>query len=695
MPFDPIPLWKKAPFLRLLPFLIIGILLQQTFNIVVLTCWMVFAIGILFYISYSFLSFEQKLRQYWITASGTILLLISIGTLIMHYNDVRTKPLWYGHIYKSGDTIVGRCIEPLTEKNKSYKTQIAVEGIIKDGKIQPATGNVLVYIDNKIQANNFPLGSTFLLSSTLQQIKGTGNPAAFDYSEYCVRQGLFHQTFVRNNQYALLKIDTKISWLDKLIFQQQQHIIQILKQYIPQAAQGIAEALLIGYKEDLDKDLVQAYSNTGVVHIIAISGLHLGVIYALLLLILKPFTRFKWMQWIKPIILLIGLWMFSWLSGASPSVLRSAVMFSCIIIGQSFNKQTSIYNNLAASAFLLLAYNPYYLWDAGFQLSYAAVFSIVVGMKNIYHLIYIKNKWLDAIWKFNAVTLSAQLFTLPFVLYHFHQFPNYFLFSNWIAVPLSSIILIGEIILICFAWITPLATFIGKITGWLIVQLNHYIQWLNDLPGSIVDHIYFPISYTLLLAIIVSMGMYAWIHQQKKYVNLSVALCILLMSIRIIDYQKNFNRQQLIVYAVPKQSAADIQMGHQYSFWGDSILLHQPSLLNFNCKPARTYYQCFNMMNYISKPSFYTTQIGGKQIIFCAKGLAHWPIQDSNKSQIIVVANNSQLPLQEIAQQNPNTHIVWDGSNTFKKVEQQKAVCAKLHLQSHYVTTDGAFVAEL
>lgn len=690
-----IPLWKKAPFLRLLPFLIIGILVQSYIPISTIIYWIIFAIGIVLYFIYSLSSFNWKAQYQWITGLATVLLLVSIGALIMYYNDVRNKPSWYGHTYQAGDTIIGRFVEPLTQKNKSYKTQIVIEGIVHNGCIQSTTGNVLVYIDNKIQVNNFLLGSTCLLSSTLQQIKGTGNPAAFDYSDYCSRQGLFHQTFVRNNQYALLKTDAKISWLDQLIFNQQQHIVQLLKQYIPQPAQGIAEALLIGYKEDLDKDLVQAYSNTGVVHIIAISGLHLGVIYALLLLLLKPFARFKITRWINPIIILIGLWMFSWLSGASPSVLRSAVMFSCIVLGQTFNKQTSIYNNLAASAFLLLAYNPYYLWDAGFQLSYAAVFSIVVGMKNVYHLIYIKQKWLDYIWKFNAVTLSAQLFTLPFVLYHFHQFPNYFLFSNWIAVPLSSIILIGEIILICFAWLSPVATLIGKITGWLIVQLNHYIQWLNDLPGSIVDHIYFPISYALLLGIIVSIGMYAWLHQQKKYLILAILFGIILSSIRIIDYHTSLNRKQLIVYAIPKQSAVDVQIGNEYNFWGDTALLHQPAILNFNCKPAHTYYQCFNRIGCLLKPSFYSTQINNTQIIFCTQGLEHWPMQHSNQSQIIVVANNSKLPLQEIAQQNPNTHIVWDGSNTLKKVQQQKIECKQLHLHSHYVTLEGAFVAEL
>ena len=690
-----IPLWKKAPFLRLLPLLIAGILLQYYISIPTNIYWATLIISVLLYVIYAILPFRWKLRTQWLTGFSIALLLTSVGAIITYYNNVQHNPLWYGHAYQSGDTLVGRIAEPLTEKNKSYRTQIAVEGILKNNSIQPATGNALLYIDKQLQPNNFKLGTLCVLNVPLQIIKGTGNPAAFDYSEYCAKQGLFYQAFVREHQCVALKAEAKTSWLSAIIFKQQQSIIQLLRKYIPFSAQGIAEALLIGYKEDLDKDLVQAYSNTGVVHIIAISGLHLGVIYALLLLILKPFARFKIMRLIKPVLLIAGLWMFSWLSGACPSVLRSAVMFTCIVLGQTFNKQTSIYNNLAASAFILLAYNPFFLWDAGFQLSYAAVFSIVVGMKNIYHLLYFKHKWVDAIWKFNAVTLSAQLFTLPFVLYHFHQFPNYFLCSNWIAVPLSSIILIAEIILICIAWIAPVAKFTGHVTGWLIDRLNGYIQWLNDLPGAITDHIYFPILYALLLAIIISFGMYAWLHQQKKYAGLALILSILFMGIRIMDYHKSLNQQQLIVYAVPKQSAVDIQTGHHYAFWGDTALLHQPTLFNFNCKPARTFYQCFNMMESLPKQSFYSTQLANTQIIFCAEGLKHWPLKPSNQQQIIVVANNSALPLQEIAQQNMHTSIVWDGSNTLKKVERWKAECAQLQLATHYVTTQGAFVATL
>src|SRR4029078_261665 len=140
-------------------------------------------------------------------------------------------------------------------------------------------------------------------------------------------------------------------------------------------------------------------------------GLHLGLIYWLLTLILKPLQRKK-VKWLRPALILAGVWLFSLLAGAQPSIIRSAVMFTCIVLADSLTRKSSIFNTLAFSAFLLLCYNPYWLWDVGFQLSYAAVLSIVVFMQPIYNLFYIKNKLLDLIWKLNAVTIAAQILTV-------------------------------------------------------------------------------------------------------------------------------------------------------------------------------------------------------------------------------------------------------------------------------------------
>jgi len=176
--------------------------------------------------------------------------------------------------------------------------------------------------------------------------------------------------------------------------------------------------------------------------------MHLGLIYVMLIWIFSRIPYLKRSSILRIIFVLSCLWLFALLTGGSASILRSAVMFSCIIIGENFSRRASIYNSLAASAFILLCYNPFYLWDVGFQLSYLAILGIVILQKPIYNLFFIKNKSLNKLWKLTAISLAAQTFTFPICLYYFHQFPTIFLFTNLITVPLSTVILFVEIFLI-------------------------------------------------------------------------------------------------------------------------------------------------------------------------------------------------------------------------------------------------------
>ena len=298
-------------------------------------------------------------------------------------------------------------------------------------------------------------GSQLVFSRPLQEIKNGGNPGSFDYKTYCLFQGITHQVYLTKDDFVVLPT-TETNAFALFIEQSRKWVVATIRNYIPgEKEQGLAEALLIGYKDDLDKNLVQAYSNTGVVHIIAISGLHLGLIYWLLLGLTKPLKGNKKLIWLRLVLIIGSLWLFTILAGAQPSVLRSAIMFSIIALGEVLLRRTNIFNTLAFSALILLCLNPFWLWDVGFQLSYSAVLSIVLFFQPVYNWYCPQNKALDFLWKMTSVTIAAQILTLPISIYHFHQMPLLFLFTNFIAVPLSSLILIGEIML-CALFFIPL-----------------------------------------------------------------------------------------------------------------------------------------------------------------------------------------------------------------------------------------------
>ena len=428
-------IWKKAPFLRLLLPLIAGIILEFYFKFEIRSIAIVFSVLISAYIFFRILPLAYRFKLQSFPGIIITLFMINAGLFVTWQKDIRNHANWYGKYYDSASFIIATISEPPIEKNKSYKAIAAVGAIIKKDSVYPAKGNLLLYFAKDSSQNNPEYGDKIIIRKELTEIKNSGNPAAFNYERYCAFQQIFHQCYLKKNDWVLLK-GKEVTAYSQVIFKTRQIIINVLNKYITGNEEAaLANALLIGYKVDLDKDLVQAYSNAGVVHLIAISGLHLALIYALLLWLTGRIPFIKKLKIIRLILILFCLWFFSLLTGASASVLRSAVMFSFIATGMTFNKNSSIYNSLASSAFVLLCYDPFMLWDVGFQLSYFAVAGIVIAQRYIYNWFYFSNKLLNETWKLAAVSLSAQIFTLPVCIYYFHQLPVMFLLSNIIAIP--------------------------------------------------------------------------------------------------------------------------------------------------------------------------------------------------------------------------------------------------------------------
>jgi competence protein ComEC len=242
-----------------------------------------------------------------------------------------------------------------------------------------------------------------------------------------------------------------------------------------------------------------------------------------------PFSDKKYGRWSTPLLILSGLWIFTFLAGASPSVLRSAVMFTCIVAGETMNRKSSLLNSLSASAFLLLCIQPYWLWDAGFILSYLALLSIALFNQPLYELTVLKNKMLDGIWKLNAVTLAAQVLTMPVIIYYYGQFPALFMLTNSIAIPLSSIILLGEILLCALSFWAPLAALTGNILESLIRLMNATIVYIDRMHFSTIKNIDISFAQMLFLYSFITF-VSCWLILHKKQglpASLLAAICFL------------------------------------------------------------------------------------------------------------------------------------------------------------------------
>lgn len=696
MPVKPIPLWKEAPFIRLIIPLIGGIIAQwylqgsMTASLVLLTS------SIVLYLIFQFNKNFVQFKLYWLNGVIINVLLFAIGMLLTYYHDISHQEKWINNHYKSGDAIVATLQEPLSEKEKSFKALASVQYIINDDTLNPVKGYILLYLKKDSSLPQLSYDSQIIFNKPLQPIKNSGNPGAFDYQRYCAFQDIYHQAFLKPGEFVVLPKKNKNS-IQEFLFAAQEKTVSIFHKYIHgDKEKGLAEALLIGYKDDLDKNLVQSYTNTGVVHIIAISGMQLALIYGFLLVIFKPFIKFRFIRFLKPITIILILWLFSLMSGASASVLRAAVMLTCIVIGDSFSKKASIYNTLAASAFLLLCYNPFWLWDVGFQLSYSAVLSIVIFMKPIYNLMFIQNKLLDFIWQLAAVTLSAQILTTPISIFHFHQFPNYFLLTNIIAVPLSSIILFGEIILCAVSFVPFIANMIGIILYKLIWLMNSFIEHMETMPSALWNNLQITIPQTIFIyAAVIAIAI--WLMEKKKgHFPIGLAAILGFTILRSFSFWQASQQQKIIVYNVPQHQAIDFIDGRGYQFKGDSILSEDGFLQNFHLKPSRIIHRISETNKLASvKHGSNIFEFGSKRVLLIDQNISFASANAKTKVDVIILSKNPSLKIADLANVFDCNQWVFDASNSNRKINKWRQECEQLHLSSHAVVDKGAFVLNM
>ncbi len=695
MPFTAANSVKSFPFVKLFVTLTAGIILQWYFHPNIKFTLYLTAFLFCLLICFLFLSEAKRFNLNWLRGCFVLLLFTCAGMLLIWRQNIQNSSSWFGKIYKPGNIVLVTLEEPIVEKANSYKALASVNAVSINNQWHSTKGNILLYFkkDGSIPALHY--GSQIVFKKTLQEIQNSGNPAALDYKRYCLFQNITNQVFLSHNDY-IISSSTNKNFLKQFLFATRDAALKTMQKNIHSPKElGIAEALLIGYRNDLDKDLVQAYSDTGVVHIIAISGMHIAIIYATLIWFFKFFKSSKLKKIIEPIIILAVIWMFTLIAGAAPSIARASVMFTCILVGKFINKNGNIYNTLAVSAFILLVYNPFNLWDVGFQLSYAAVLSIVIFFKPINNLIYIQNKLLRKLWKLTSVTLAAQIFAVPIVIYHFHQLPLMFLIGNLIAVPLSGFILYAELALFCFSGWHGVAAFIGFTIECCIKFMNDFIQYMDRMSFSVWDGLYISLWQLLILFGFIILVCVWLLYKNKRACILAISFLISFFILRDINVIQHSQQQKIIVYNVPQHAAIDFIGGNSCCFSGDSLVITNALLRNFNLKLSRVKDRISVNKN-VLLPHFdnIILDCNNKKILVLDKTLT-----TSNPSKISVDViiidgniNNSVSELNEIF--DCKTYIAASNIAMWKSTQWKKD-CEQLHLRFHSVAQSGASVIKM
>lgn len=551
--FSVMHIHQKYPFLRILAGVVCGILVDENFSPgkwiwIIVSCF-----GLIILLAHQKLNDARKWQFRFAPGAGMTLMLICLGGYITMLAKKNNEPALLSN---STDYIVYKITDgPSKTKTGSRYTARIYD--IENPKLHN-NSHVFIYI-NKDTSGSFEPGDLLLGMNQLNIIKPSKDALAFNFYTYAKRKQI-HFT-LHCEKWQLVKILNSRSYLSAITFRLRIFFLETLRKNIADKRLcGLAEAMLTGYREDLDRDILKAYTDTGVVHIIAISGLHLGLIFWLADLFLRKLVPNRFVPLAGLLIILPMLWIFAVMTGSSASIMRSVSMFSISICGNALGKKNSSMNALLCSAALLLLTDPLMIYDIGFQLSYAAVASILIFERPLRNVVYLKNKIAVYCWSMVSITLAAQVLTTPFVIYHFHRFPVLFLFSNLVAVPLSSIILVLEIILCCAETIHLGAPATGRIIAYLMTGMNDYVSLMHQIPFNLVTGIY--VDFLILLLTIVTAGLLLqyFIKPSKSVLLVFGVMMVLTLVFRINNIYNHERKHNWIIL----QSAGNTHIIHRH-----------------------------------------------------------------------------------------------------------------------------------
>lgn len=583
--------------------------------------------------------------------------------------------------------------EPLQDKSRSRRTVAGIHALIHNGQLLPVEGKLLLYFRNDSAAARLACGDAVLLCATLQPVVTSGNPGAFDYRQYCAYRQLYYQANVEPGRWKRTAV-YKATVIDQYLLRGRNWCVRTLQRYIgrgPEAA--LAAALLIGYRYDLDKGTVQAYTNAGVVHIIAISGMHLALIYATLLWLLQwgPANRFS--DTLRAVIIITLLWVFSLIAGAAASILRAAVMFSIIAAGRLLLKRyTNTYNTLAASAFLLLCFDPWLLLDAGFQLSYTAILGILLCYRPLYDLWKIRYNWPDKLWQATAVTLAAQALTLPVCLYYFHQFPNLFLPANLLVVVLSTIILYMLILLLLLSPVPVAAHYTGIAVKFLITCMNRIALFIEQLPYAVTSHIYMPLYAVCCAYLLMAALLAVWLGRRRQGCIAALAVCLAWSVLFAADTILCQRRRQAVIYNVPGHTAIDIMAESRVQFAGDTTLLRDSLLRERYLVPARMQYRVSTGLLPMVRQQGGFIRMGNKRLVIVDSTWRAFVPGKKFYADYILLSHRPKLSITQLKDMFVFKMIIFDASNPLWQIQQWKNDCSALTLRCFSVPDQGAYL---
>jgi len=684
--------WEEAPFFRVLPPLVIAIICYDkawiaagTIPLYVLTCFCLF-----FFVRVSLVRNMNPAVQ-WLRFLLLQLLVFGTGLLCCRLSDVMERPDWLGHHIDGTAAYTARVLQEPAEKPRTYKLTVAVTGMLRDGRLQPLSGKAFVYVYKNSTPLHYSTGDEILLPGRWQPIAGQRNPFAFDYRKYAARNGFHFQQFLPAG--AIRRFHEGTPADEGIISHVHNRCMRQLEHYITDAGtRGILQAMILGDDVHLDPDLRQAYADTGIIHVVAISGGHV-VMFFVMISALFFWLKHKRYLWVKYAVALPFVWFYVLVAGAPPSAVRAAVMFSVLAFGISLRKEHHALNQLCATAFLLLCAEPWWLFSLGFQLSFIAVLSLILFYRPLYRLWPQTGRVAKALWEAACASIAAELLVAPLVVYYFHLFPVMFLPANIIAWLLMGIVLVLGTLLLLVTWLPAAAGLLSLVLTLLVSQFHVLIYRLQALNPDAFRHLM--LSFPVLIVLYAVIGCFAAFFLRKYRPALwsgMAAVCLLLVLLCVEEWQA-LRQHRIVVFHTGGGVRVERIAGKYYHVLvpGDTLTPAEENMLRTAHTGWHAWRSSRGVFPVAAKEIFHVHQ---KNIL-----RLHAPWAYSRPAPFPVHALLVDMPLQEVSFEEiykamqPETVVIC-GIQRSTAIQQWRDSCAKRAVAFHVLKTDGAFIIQ-
>jgi competence protein ComEC len=604
-----------------------------------------------------------------------------MGVVHFQLHDPQNSNSHFSHFQEAENySLIDLRIVELLKSNPYYGNYIVEVIRIGDSSV---TGKTLLQIrKDKTQNIDYTIDDRLLVSAQIAKIRPALNPEQFDYSEYLKTKEVHHQ--IRILPRDLIQHKKGKTSLRGFAERLRKHITkEVSLRSKGKDELSIFKALVLGDRIDIDRELYNQYIDAGAVHILAVSGLHVGLIYLLLLFVLKPVNRIPFGSYLLPLIIIISLWAYAFVTGLSESVIRSVTMFSLFAFVQLIQRRTNTLNILFLSYFILVLISPIRIYRIGFQLSYLAVF-FILWIQPMINSLYRPKYYLDRLfWGILSVSLAAQLGILPLSLFYFHRFPGLFLITNSVVLPFLGLLLGGGFILIVMTILNILPEIVSD-GYWLMIELlNSFIEWVSANDSFVIENIHYSLEKTIFSYLFMITAIMLW--KVPNYRNIVSSLISLLLLIGVFIFNRIENsKNELIVFQ--KGGQTNIGIFQSGDFYLNRTVSDSGSTFDRIIRPYMTSKDIQNHTE-LDLPKLF---IYDKKLVCIVDSLGTYP--KDKQLDWLILTNNPRVNLERLIDQVEPCLIIADGSNWKSSIERWKNTCISYNIPFYSTYESGAFI---